>query len=640
MLENYEADGAGTLNPMLAAVVLEIRARLFQLNAGLDFLGMLSSYVPIWTFEFLQNVARYFAQKASQAERDFINFRDRAETEELTKLQLQQQVQLAQAERELARQQREAAEMERGAYEAARTLAQTRTANATANRNDYSSMSWEKMWLDRSQAWYSSQNTWELDNEIEGSGPDAGRHIHEVLADKAQRRAEITRNYELAAMGRQITEMQQAEAVAQGQLNAAQARVEASQQMEVVANLRITAAQQTLAEFNSQLFTPGVWHQMANFLLSISQNYFVMALRVARLMQRAYNFENDSDRHVIRTDYSSLTVVGLLAPDALLRDVDSFTYDLITTSEHKSMPVRQTVSLAGSYPFLFETEFRKTGSMTFETRLEDFDVAYPGTYAQRIDAVEIEVEGILPEYGVRGTLTNGGISRYRKLDHSITFRVQPKETLVFRQDESRLKIFEGAGTAGTWIIDFPRASNDLDYRWITDIRLTFYYKACYDPGLAAVVMADLATLAGNTQVARSLPLRYTHPDVFFHFQATGQFALNLTPLDFPYNHIDPTIDHVALIVATEPGTDPSGWTVRLGTPGHPATIGASPSAQGNIVADSGQPWAPLNTGLATGDYLIEIRPDENPSLVENGQLKLGKIRNLVLILEYTYTPRT
>ncbi|MCC7209505.1 MAG: hypothetical protein IT323_19505 [Anaerolineae bacterium] len=651
MLENYDTLGVGALNPMLASVVLEIRARLLQLAAGLDFLGMLSSYVPIWTFDFLQNVARYFAQKASQAERDYINFRDRAESEELTKLQLQQQVQLAQAERELARQQREAAEAERAAYQAARTLAQTRTNNAVANRSDYSSMSWEKIWLDRSSAWYTSQNTWELENAIEGSGPDAGRHIHEVVADNAQRRAEITRNYELATMDRQITEMQQAEAVAQGQLNAAQGRVEAAQQMEVVANLRITAAQQSLAEFNSQLFTPGVWHQMANFMWSIAQNYFLMALRVARLMQRAYNFENDADRHIIRTDYSSLTVVGLLAPDALLRDVDSFTYDLITTSEHKAMPVRQTISLAGSYPFLFETEFRQKGRMTFETRLEDFDVAYPGTYAQRIDAVEVAVEGVLPEHGLRGALTNGGISRYRTLTSTIKYRVQPKETLVlseysirgdtivFRQDEARLKVFEGAGTAGTWTIDFPPASNDIDYRWITDIRLTFYYKARYNPGLAATVMADLATLAGNTQVARSLPLRYTHPDVFFHFQATGQFALTLTPLDFPYNHTDPQIDHVALIVATEPGTDPSGWTVRLGTPGHPATIGASPNAQGQIASGGGHAWDPLNTGLATGDYLIEIRADENPALVENGALKLGKIRNLVLILEYTYTPR-
>jgi hypothetical protein len=290
--------------------------------------------------------------------------------------------------------------------------------------------------------------------------------------------------------------------------------------------------------------------------------------------------------------------------------------------------------------------------MTFETRLEDFDMAYPGTYAQRIDGVEVEVEGVLPQFGLRGALTNGGISRYRTLTNTLKFRVQPKETLIlseyrargdtliFRPDDNRLRIFEGAGTAGTWTIEFPPASNDLDYRWITDIRLVFYYKARYDPELAATVTADLATLAGNTQVARSLPLRFTHPDVFFHFQATGQFALNLTPLDFPYNHVDPTIDHVALIVVTEPGTDPSGWTVRLGTPGHPATIGASPNAQGHIVADTGQPWEPLNTGLATGDYLIEVRADENPSLVENGQLKLGKIRNLVLILEYTYTPKT
>ena len=55
---------AGTVdNPILLATVMEIRARVMQLHAGLDFMGFSLHFVPIWSFEFLQGVARYFAHR-------------------------------------------------------------------------------------------------------------------------------------------------------------------------------------------------------------------------------------------------------------------------------------------------------------------------------------------------------------------------------------------------------------------------------------------------------------------------------------------------------------------------------------------------------------------------------------------------
>ena len=296
MLTNDPTNVNEEISSALASIVLEIRARLIQLNAGLDFLGMPAIIVPIWSFEFLQNVARYFAQQAIQAEREFISWWDRAENEALTEQQLEQAVTQASAERELARQQREAALAEVSAYQEGLDLANLRRQNAQQNRNDYATMSWERIWLSRSNAWYSSQNPWELDNRIPGDG----RHIHEVIADNTEKLQTITRNYELAAMDRQTAEMQQAAAVAQAQLDAARARVEVAQQMEVVAQLRAQAAQQNLNAFNNQFFTPEVWYQMGRFMRSISASYRYKAIRIARLMQRAYNFENDLDHRFIK----------------------------------------------------------------------------------------------------------------------------------------------------------------------------------------------------------------------------------------------------------------------------------------------------------------------------------------------------
>jgi len=657
MLTNYDTSGVGNMNPALAAIVLEIRAKVLQLNAGLDFLGIPVDIVPIWSFDYLQNIARYFAQQAIHAEREFINFWDRAENEALTRQQLQQAEILGSAEQELAKKQREAAEAEKEVYDAGKDLATLRRQNAQRNRIDYSNMTAERIYYDAAIATLGAGSSvdWETIEEhirrLQEERKTKGERGH-LIGARTLERGRMTRDYELAAMDRQIDELQQGEVMAQAQLNAADARVDVAKQMEEVARLRKEAASQNLAAFNNQFFTPEVWYQMGSFMWGISKSYLYMAIQMARMMQRAYNFENDLNRHFIKADYSTNTVKGMLAGDALLLDIDSFTYDLTTTIKRKEIPVKQTISLAERYPFLFETQFRRNGKMEFETRIEDFDMAYPGTYGRRLESIEVEIEGMLPRSGVKGILTNGGISRYRTSNfNQIKFRIQPRETLVlseyrikedaivFPSDPRALKIFEGAGVAGSWTLEIPRSINDLDFNSITDVRLTFYYHARYDESLANDVKSQLNTLAGQNLRSRSIPLRWAYPDAFFHFQDTGQLAFLLDPIYFPFNEINPKIRNLSMLIITQPGINPTGWKVRLGVPAHPDTIVASTNSQGEIALTADHPWQPLAAGTVIGDYLVEMRAEENPNLVENNVLKLDDIRNIVLILEYEYTPR-
>ncbi len=102
-----------------------------------------------------------------------------------------------------------------------------------------------------------------------------------------------------------------------------------------------------------------------------------MAIKVARLMQQAYNFETDQTLTWIKNSYSSNSVKGILGADALMADIQQFTYDLVTSTKSKPQPIRQTISLASNYPFLFQSQFRTTGVMEFETRVDDFDALYP-----------------------------------------------------------------------------------------------------------------------------------------------------------------------------------------------------------------------------------------------------------------------
>ena len=49
---------------------------------------------------------------------------------------------------------------------------------------------------------------------------------------------------------------------------------------------------------------------------------------------------------------------------------------------------------------------------------------------------------------------------------------------------------------------------------------------------------------------------------------------------------------------------------------------------------------PTDAEIALGDFIVTIDPDENPALVIDGNLDLSAVRNVILIMEYGFTPRT
>src|SRR5262249_13790778 len=205
----------------------------------------------------------------------------------------------------------------------------------------------------------------------------------------------------------------------------------------------------------------------------------------------------------------------------------------------------------------------KPVSIKCETRSEDFAYYYPGRSAGRIDAVEVEIDGIVPVSGVSGALTITGISSSRLPaslipPHSdgLKFRVQPKETLVISdysarqdallspQDQRIMRVFQGAGVASSWRLDLPKGINDIDYGALTDVRLTFYYKARFDPNLRDVVLAQINALPGINGRQRSIPTRWVYPDAFFHFQDTGNLSFTLRRRDFRSNETLPVITSI------------------------------------------------------------------------------------------------
>src|SRR5262249_13744776 len=151
----------------------------------------------------------------------------------------------------------------------------------------------------------------------------------------------------------------------------------------------------------------------------------------------------------------------LMGGDMLLEDIDSFTYNAIAAKTRKSSRIKDVLSIAASFPAQFE-EFRRTGVLSIETDLYEFDRLHPGFFGQRIEAVEVEIIGLLPETGLNGTLSAGGVTAFRKKDNTAGKRIHQLDTMalshfvlrgdgfLYGADTGVRGLFQGLGVGTTW----------------------------------------------------------------------------------------------------------------------------------------------------------------------------------------------
>jgi len=664
-LSNLAATGVGSVSAddvSFASVLLKIYGKLNQINAGLDFWGFYANAIPIWTFSYLQQIAINFANLAMGAETEVINFWSQADQATLTQTQLQNQVSQANAQVTVAQQQLNQAKDQAAAYQDGLTLAQTRATDAAANASEYQSTNSQAIILQAESQQVSGgdngdyQGVSDLAGQLLSQGQISGDTATVAAATQLAANT-LSQQYQVDSMNRIATEMQQAATQAQAQLTAANAQVDAANAGVAAAQLDASGASQALAVFNANTFTPQVWQNMGDYMLGIYNRYMYMALAAAKLMQQAYNFENDTDLTYIKTSYSGL-IDGLLAADALMADIQQFTYDLITAQRGKKQYLKTSISLAGRYGFLFQTQLIKTGTMTFETTLDDFDSVFPGTYEGRIQSVSVNIQGIIPPTGISGSLSNGGISFYRLPSDIATpatpskMRIQDSDTLVISDYNpvvdgtlnsttgNQLGIFERAGVASTWTLSLPKQLNDINYGTLTDVLLTVLYEARFDPQLVPTVLAQLASRPGFFDREWAIPLAWLYPDLFYSFVNTGTLTLTLAASDFAVNETSPVITAVSLLISMKPGTSATGITIVLTPPGRAAVTGVT-DANGTITSQgAGSTWAGAVGGSAIGNWVITLPIGSNPALAPGGVLNLSALINMVLVLDYSFTPRS
>jgi Tc toxin complex TcA C-terminal TcB-binding domain len=652
LIQNITTRPLPAVNWEITYLVLTAFGRLQQIADGLDFFGLLLS--PIHTFEYLQSVARAFAQEAIQAEREFVNFKSRQETEEATRRDLEMARAMAQAEADGRYQLYLSAQEDQAAAAAALSLAIKRRDDAVTQREQYAQASAAQIW---SQAAAQAQ----------GMGEDSWYGEISELADKLARGESIsgprgklaaaytlyagrkTRDYELKKMQDNIDELTRGITIATDQHDAAVRRTLAAELAWEAAKQRAHMTSASLDAFDAEFFTPETWGKMADVMRDIAGNYLYRAIRIAKLMERAYNFENDTELRVIKSEYGQGVAtpapgrdVKLLGGDSLLQDIESFTYTAITTKTRKSSRIKDVISLASIFPAQFE-QFRETGLLSFETDLYEFDRLHPGFYGQRIEAVEIEIIGLLPDTGLNGTLSAGGVTAFRKKDNTAGRRVHHVDTMalssfllrndmfLYGTDTGVRGLFQGIGLATTWQLHLPKRSNDFDFRRIFDVNLIVYYNAKYDPALRTTVLA-LPPRPGEMALLRNFALRQDFPDAWYGFYRDGIADFQFERTRLPANQSNFTVKAMNFRVMTRPGVSSENIQVRVMAPnGSSGTV--TTDAMG-VVSTELPALAAIAGVDPMGAWRVEVLG--GPSLMDEGTLKFDRVYNLQVGLEYNF----
>jgi tetratricopeptide (TPR) repeat protein len=662
-------------------IILEALSNLNQISNGINYLGFPEDIVPIHSWRYLQNTARYFANQAIQAERAYISFKNSAEQEEFTRLSLEQAEAAQSAALNVEEKRKSAVEEQKKAAEESYKLVQTRLANAVEQWTDYANTSAQLANYDEIIAFTNASDRkvdiidWATTLGINLPKVDTpfgeltlsvmkGANLVQLLTRK---RSKVTRQYELRNMARTIAELGGVDqygapildengqpissqlSVAQKQVDVAKKMVDVATAQRDLAWLRLEQAQAQTQFFNSQEFTPELWDNLALAQREISLRYLDWAIGAAFLMERAFEFEYDTDVNRIRFDYARSELHGLLAADFLLADVDQFSYDRLLETE-KQLPVKVVISLADQYPYLFYQQFQKTGRIDFQTFLGDFDKCNPGAHLCKLRKVEVVIEGLIGPRGIHGTLTNSGISFYRDHNGKRQIRMQKPETMilsrydmrrdgfVFTAEEDVLAVFENSGIASGWILEIPPESNDIDFRGITNIHLILYFDAYYNENVANMVRAELAA-EEVSEYSLGLGLRFQYPDEFFSFQDTGTVTFDINNIYLPYDHTNSRIRDIYLIIETENGISPAGLVINVATAEGGININQTTDLKGMISTDTAV--APLNTlrdQLLTDTWTIRIDKVANAAAFSTN-FTWEKVHNIFLFIEYAYEPR-
>jgi len=434
----------------------------------------------------------------------------------------------------------------------------------------------------------------------------------------------------------------------------------AGQELEI-ALLELSHAREELRFLQTKVTSAALYDWMVRVL---SRDYRVLmqiAACVARMAQRALEFERQESVRIVTGDYwniaqgalASKTLtdeqrsLGLLGAERLLTDLTKLDAFKLAT-EKRRLQISKTFSLARRMPIEM-VKFRDSGRITFNTLLDWFDDGFQGHYLRLIKSVRVSMFAIVPPLdGIHAMLHNTGESSVvvlengnyvekraaRNFGESIALDSAFNESglFVLNYEDPMLLPFEGLGVQTQWTLELPRGNNRFNLDTIADVFLTIEYTAEYSRQLEQDMRNERIDQMVYEDTA--VPLRLQFPDLWYHLKnhredATGafppfQFKFDLPRTAFAPNLADPmTVAHLTMLVSgdfelsQDQQTMENGLTIKKG-----AVRLHSPSAKafGPGVTDSNSLMLSTRGAGATGlsthptipesqEWTLEFAPD-------------------------------
>jgi hypothetical protein len=647
--EFITAGGATTRNenPAILWRIRQAETMLFQIASELNFFGFDKDYAPPFSFEYLQDTARYFAQHASQMEQKYIQFKSTAENEELRYDQMAQQVELS--EQSVLLEIRGVAEAQAGINVAVanRDYAEVRRKNAEDSKTEFNNVRWELLEYSEAEAWANASSV-DRDDQVKltwnghyYNSSDKRRNV--MIKELAYRKTKITHDLQASKLDDEIAAANSYKQVANAQLQQAEVRKQVAEKRVEIAQLQQKHAEENKEFLDLKEFGAGMWYAMAGKTKRLVTRYLDQATEIAFLMERAYNAETERGIGVVRYNYAPSYSGFLLGADQLTRDIDQFTFDYITNIKSKKAPVKKTISLGDLAPNAFET-LLTTGKCQYQTSLPDFDREFPGMYLCKIKNVELVFVGITRAVSIAGSLRNVGVSRFRKSDGTVISQLYPadvmplsqydirQDALAFRFDPKDLKLFENSGLETIWELQLHRHANDFDFREILDIHMIVYYDGFHNSTLESNIIDSLPA-TGKASRAFSMILNF--PDELYYLKNNGEGIMDFETGMFPYNQTELKRNETSLKVIGDADAIKS-LTLELHSEVLNETVKVVTDNDGKVPAVS---FNVLKDGAMIDKWTLKVAKEDNPQLVNDDTLDLSGISDIIFLSDYNFKYR-
>ncbi|PQJ26818.1 hypothetical protein BSZ35_17950 [Salinibacter sp. 10B] len=344
------------------------------------------------------------------------------------------------------------------------------------------------------------------------------------------------------------------------QILAAKIRVASAERELEIHEKRKSQSEEVLEFYEDKFTSLGLYAWLSNELQRLYRDAYNLAHDMARMAQRAYQYEHSAEDEVfIEPGHWNGSRAGLLAGERLQLQLERMEKAHLENNQ-REYEITQTFSLRQIDPFSLQ-ELRNTGSCQFRLPEVLFDVAYPGQYRRRIRSVRLTIPCVTGPYvnvGAKLRLLQSFVRKEpetgpqhliaepRARNASIATSSAENDSGQFQLSfqDGRYVPFEGAGAVSEWALEMPDQFRSFDYDTITDVLVHVSYTAeeggqNFKNNVVGGIQGRLNTVAEDVGISTLVSLKEEQNGAYqrlFQFSSgeTTTTEFTITKEKFPY----------------------------------------------------------------------------------------------------------